>query len=70
MLLCPFIYPDLATALRGILSSGPGVRAIRTSGEARAMAAIAAAIEPFRSRPGTYRLANTYRYLIATTSRA
>jgi len=67
--LCPFIYPDLATALRGLLSSGPAVRAVRNAGEERTTEAITAAIEPFRSDSGGYRLVNTFRYLIATTSR-
>lgn len=62
---CPWIYPDLETALRGMLSAGPVERAIRTSGFERAKQAVAAAIEPYRTEKGGYQLKNTFRYLIA-----
>jgi SAM-dependent methyltransferase len=61
---CPWIYPDLATALRGMLSAGPAERAIRASSFERARDAVAAAIEPYRTASG-YRLNNTFRYLVA-----
>ncbi len=66
---CPFEYPDLSTALRGILSSGQGVRAIGIAGEQATRATVAAAIEPFRSNSGSYRLENKFRYLIASRDR-
>jgi SAM-dependent methyltransferase len=62
---CPWIYPDLTTALRGMLSAGPAERAIRASNFERARDAIAAAIEPYRTASDGYRLNNTFRYLIA-----
>ena len=62
---CPWIYPDLATALRGMLSAGPAERAIRASSFERARDAVAAAIEPYRTGSDGYRLNNTFRYLIA-----
>jgi SAM-dependent methyltransferase len=62
---CPWVYPDLETALRGMLSAGPAQRAIRASSVERAREAVAAAIEPYRTGAGGYRLDNTFRYLIA-----
>jgi SAM-dependent methyltransferase len=62
---CPWIYPDLKTALIGMLSAGPAERAIRASSFERAREAVVAAIEPFRKASGSYRLNNTFRYLVA-----
>jgi len=61
---CPWVYPDLDTALRGMLSAGPAERAIRTSSFERARDEVAAAIEPYRTTSG-YCLNNTFRYLVA-----
>jgi SAM-dependent methyltransferase len=63
---CPWVYPDLDTALRGMLSAGPAERAIRASSFERAKEAVAAAIEPYRTASGGYQLKNTFRYLVAT----
>jgi SAM-dependent methyltransferase len=62
---CIWRYPDLDTALRGLLSAGPAVRAIRHSGVSRVRAAAAAAISPFRTVRGGYQLENRFRYLVA-----
>jgi SAM-dependent methyltransferase len=62
---CPWAYPNLETALRGMLSAGPAERAIRHSGMERAREAVAASIAPFRASVGEYRLNNKFRYLIA-----
>ena len=67
---CPFDYPDLETALRGLLSAGPAVRAIQTSGEQPAREAVANAIAPFKQANGAYRLKNKFRYMIATQQEA
>jgi hypothetical protein len=64
----PWSYPDDAAALRGLLSSGPAVKAIEHSGEAAAAAAVLGAIAPYRRPDGSYRLENTFRY--ATGARA
>jgi hypothetical protein len=61
----PWVYPDLRTALRGLMAAGPAVKAINASGEDRTREAIAEAIVPFRSVSGGYRLENTFRYVIA-----
>jgi SAM-dependent methyltransferase len=62
---CPWVYPDLETALRGMLSAGPAERAIRSSSLAQARDAVASAIEPYRTASGGYRMDNTFRYLVA-----
>lgn len=62
---CPWAYPDLETALRGMLSAGPAEHAIRASSLERAREAVAATIEPYRTPTGGYRLNNTFRYLLA-----
>ena len=61
----PFVYPNQATALLALFSSGPGVRAINASGEPRAREVVTEAIAPFRGPDGSYRLRNRFRYLIA-----
>ena len=61
----PFVYADLETALRGILSAGPAACAINFSGEDRVRAALVQALAPFRLSSGRYRLENRCRYLIA-----
>jgi SAM-dependent methyltransferase len=62
---CPWVYPNLDIALRGMLSAGPAERAIRNSGMERAREAVANAIAPYRKPSGEYRLNNKFRYLIA-----
>ena len=62
---CLWSYPDLETALKGLLSAGPAVRAIQTSGEESVRAAVTEAIRPFRCVSGAYCLENQFRYLMA-----
>jgi SAM-dependent methyltransferase len=62
---CPWIYPDLETALRGMLSSGPVERAIRASSLEQVRHAIVGAIAQFCTASGGYHLNNSYRYLLA-----
>jgi SAM-dependent methyltransferase len=62
---CVWRYPDEQTALRGLLSAGPAVRAIQASGEVSTRAAVKQAIAPFRTLSGGYALRNTFRYVIA-----
>src|SRR5262249_16793075 len=56
---CPWVYPDIETALRGMLSAGPAERAIRASSFERAREAVAVAIKSYRTEAGDYRLNNT-----------
>jgi PhnB protein len=62
----PFEYPDLETALRGLLSAGPAVRAMETSGEAQAVEAVTAVLARFRRADGGYRMENKYMFLVAS----
>jgi ubiquinone/menaquinone biosynthesis C-methylase UbiE len=61
---CPWAYPDLETALKGMLSAGPATKAIRASGLARARDAIDESIRPYRAPSGSYSLKNIFRYLV------
>jgi hypothetical protein len=62
---CPLVYPDRATAIRGLNSSGVAVRAMETSGEQAVTQAHAEMIAPFRRPDGSYRLGATFRCLLA-----
>jgi SAM-dependent methyltransferase len=62
---CPWNYPDVETALRGMLSAGPVERAIRASSFEKVREAILGSIAPYRTATGGYLLNNTFRYLIA-----
>lgn len=57
-------YPDEGTALRGLLSAGPAVRAVRHAGEPAAIAAVKQALAPFREADGHYRMRNIIRCVI------
>jgi hypothetical protein len=65
---CPWEYPDEQTALRGLLSSGPAIRAIQHTDEATVRDVILKTLEPFKTATGGYRLENNYRYMIATAA--
>ncbi|MDE2227989.1 MAG: methyltransferase domain-containing protein [Alphaproteobacteria bacterium] len=61
----PFFYPDQATALRGLNSSGVATRAIEHSSRTVVTEAHAKAIAPFRQADGSYRIQATFRCLLA-----
>lgn len=63
---CPWDYPDQKTALRGLLSSGPAIRAIQSRGEEVVRDVVLRVLAPFKTSSGGYYLTNNYRYLIAT----
>ncbi|WP_409490869.1 class I SAM-dependent methyltransferase [Amycolatopsis sp. cmx-11-12] len=63
---CPWEYPDQATALRGLLSTGPAAAAISHVGKQRVTDTITESISPYRRTDGTYLLHNTCSTLIAT----
>lgn len=62
---CVWEYVDLATALKGLLSSGAATKAIQASGETRVSQVVTDAIAPFKQSSGGYRLINRFRYVIA-----
>jgi SAM-dependent methyltransferase len=61
----PLIYPDLNTAVRTQLSSGPARMAIEHAGEPATREALAAAFADSGQPDGSYRQDNVFRYLIA-----
>lgn len=63
---CPWVYPNENTALRGLLSSGPAIRAIEEKGEDMVRGLILQVIAPFKTKSGGYYLTNNFRYLVAT----
>jgi hypothetical protein len=62
---CPWHYPSLEVALKGMLSAGPVERAIRASSYEKVREAIIEAIKPYRRASGEFHLNNKFRYLIA-----
>lgn len=58
-------FPDTATALKGLLSAGPAVRAIDHSGLEKAHAAIEAAIQPYIQKNGHIVYHNKFRVVVA-----
>ncbi|MGI1664177.1 class I SAM-dependent methyltransferase [Palleronia sp. KMU-117] len=61
----PWAYPDEATALRGIGSSGVAVAAASRSGDAAVEDANRMALAPFRRSDGSYRIGARARFLVA-----
>lgn len=58
-------YPDAATALRGLNSSGVAIRAAGLVGEAAVSAAHMAALAPFRQADGSFRIGARYMAVLA-----
>jgi SAM-dependent methyltransferase len=63
----PLIYPDLATAVRTQLSSGPAQAAIQHSGLPLTRGALTRAFAASRKPDGSYRQENVFRFLLART---
>jgi hypothetical protein len=61
----PFLYDDMATALRASLSSGPARAAINRVGEEAVRDAIVATLGRFVLTDGTVRLDNVFRVVVA-----
>jgi SAM-dependent methyltransferase len=60
-----FLFPDLATAVRAQLTSGPARMAIEHVGEQTVKDALADAFADNRQPDGSYRQDNVFRYLVA-----
>ena len=58
-------YADLDRALRGLLSSAGGARAIGLAGEDRVREVLTEALAPFRAPDGTYVMHNRFRLTVA-----
>ncbi|MDX6511487.1 MAG: hypothetical protein QOE36_991 [Gaiellaceae bacterium] len=63
---CEWHYPDEATAIAGLIASGPVARVIEHAGEEAVLGAVSEFLVPFRSDDGDYRIANSFRYVIGT----
>jgi SAM-dependent methyltransferase len=63
-------YRSLEEALRGLLCSGGGTRAIRLAGEERVRAALTEGLEQFVQADGSYLMHNHFRLLVAVTGGA
>jgi SAM-dependent methyltransferase len=64
---CLWEYPDDQTLLRGLLSAGPGVRAIQHAGEAAVRQAVLKSLAPHKIATGEYKFSNKARYMIVKT---
>ncbi len=58
-------YSDLDQALRGVLSSAGGARAIAIAGEEQVREALTRALQPFRTPDGAFVMRNRFRLLVA-----
>jgi SAM-dependent methyltransferase len=61
----PWAYPDEATAVRGLNSSGVSTRAMENSSEAAVSEAHRQALAPFRLADGSYSIGASFRCLLA-----
>lgn len=61
----PFIYPDEATGIRALNSSGVAARAMENTSEAAVTDAHRKALAPFRQQDGSYRVSANARCLLA-----
>ncbi|WP_380285256.1 class I SAM-dependent methyltransferase [Kitasatospora purpeofusca] len=66
---CPFAYPDLESALRGLLATGLYDAAAEFSGPALVTKELEEALQPYLRPDGTVRMTNVFRYLIAERPR-
>src|ERR1700761_2490973 len=63
---CNWDYPDMDTALTGLLSAGPAIRAINTAGYDTVHAAVRTAAQPYAQPNGHVVYKNTNRIVLAT----
>lgn len=61
---CAYAYPDEDTALRGLLSAGPAVKAVSIAGEDAVREATRNAIAPYRLADGSVHTDNVWRFAI------
>ncbi|MET9222796.1 SAM-dependent methyltransferase [Streptomyces sp. NPDC088197] len=64
---CPFGYPDLPSAVRGLLSTGLFDAAVEATDRQQVDKEIAEALHPYRRPDGSVRMENVFRYLIVRT---
>jgi SAM-dependent methyltransferase len=64
---CPFGYPDLRSAVRGLLSTGLFDAAVAATDQQQVDKELTEALHPYRRPDGTVRMENVFRYVIART---
>ncbi|MCQ4084187.1 methyltransferase domain-containing protein [Streptomyces sp. RB6PN25] len=62
---CPFAYPDMDSAVRGLFSTGLFDQAVAASDRTQVEKELTEALHPYRHPDGTVRMDNVFRYLIA-----
>lgn len=65
LVLCPFAYPDLPSAVRGLLSMGVFDPAADYSGQRQVEKELVEALHPYRREDGSVRMRNVFRYTLA-----
>jgi len=64
---CPWVYPDLDTAVRGFASAGPGARAEAEAGRETLEQTVAQALQHYLDvNTGIVQLENVFRYLLTS----
>ena len=63
---CVWSFADEETLLRALKSTGFAVKAIEIAGEAAVTDAVLAAVAPYRTSDGAYRIENVFTYVFAT----
>lgn len=66
---CPFWYPNEDALLGDLLESGLGRRALRVASPATVRQAVLEGLAGYRTSTGGYRLDNTFRYVVGSSSR-
>lgn len=66
---CPFAYPDLDSAVRGLLATGLFEAAEEFSGASLVAKELEVALQPFLRPDGSVRMENVFRYLVAERPR-
>lgn len=64
---CPFGYADMASAMRGLLSTGLFDAALDVADPAQVEKELSEALHPYQLKDGTVWMPNVFRYLIART---
>lgn len=63
---CPFAYPDMESAVRGLCSTGLFDAAVRATEQAQVEKELTEALHGFRLSDGSVRMDNVFRYTLAT----
>lgn len=62
---CPYVCPDIETAVRGLMAAGGTWRAVEIVGEDRVRQAVYESIRQFQTGTGAVRMMNRFRYVVA-----